>query len=49
MKYYLCKIGSFQDGGEERIKDDCLEKIFTNTTNGFVKKAQERLFRTATY
>ncbi len=26
MKYYLCKIGSFQDGGEERIKDDCLEK-----------------------
>ena len=26
MKYYLCKIGSFQDGGEEQIKDDCLKK-----------------------
>ena len=26
MKYYLCKIGSFQDGGEETIKENCLER-----------------------
>lgn len=26
IKYYLCKIGSFREGGEEEIKKDCLEK-----------------------
>ena len=24
MKYYLCKIGTFQDGGEDQIKEHCL-------------------------